>query len=381
MYFLISVWGGERRKYAAAKFFIYTFAGSIFMLVGMVALAYLHYRAAGSWSFSLVHIQAAVANGTLWAGALQAQTFIFWAFALAFLIKAPAFPFHTWLPDAYAESPVVGPILSSVMVKMGSYGLLRFCLPLFPDVLQRQIPILMALAVIGILYGGVLAAVQKDMRRMLAYSSLSHMGFVLLGIFSLDQLGLIGGSYQQLSHGITASAMFLLVGYLIQRRGTADFSAFGGLKAQMPTFAALFLISMLASVGLPGLNGFIGEFFALMGAFRSGFAGVAGLNTIYASLAGAGVVLAAVYLLYMYQQVFYGPITQPINARLKDLKPWEMGLAGVLVFFMLWGGLAPSTFTRPMEASLAATRDMALLPKGERPTWTPTAAGAVALKQ
>lgn len=367
MYFMVSIWGGERRQYAAAKFFIYTFAGSIFMLVGMVTLAYLHQRVTGQWSFNLVEIQQQVANGALWAGMVQAQVLVFWSFAVAFLIKAPAFPFHTWIPDTYAESPIAGPILSSVMVKMGTYGMLRFCLPLFPDVVQDQIPYIMALAVIGILYGGILAAVQTDMRRMLAYSSLSHMGFVILGIFSLDHLGLVGGSYQQLSHGVTASALFLLVGYLLQRCGTSNFKAFGGLKAQMPTFATLFLISMLASVGLPGLSGFIGEFFSLMGAYRSGYSGVAGLSTIYVVLAGGGVVLSAVYLLYMFQQVFYGPITFSMNARLRDLKSWEVGLAASLVGLMIWGGIAPSTFTRPMEPSLNAVRSMALHDKNV--TW------------
>jgi NADH-quinone oxidoreductase subunit M len=369
MYFLVALWGGEGRRRAAAKFFIYTFAGSIFMLVGMVTLAYLHQQATGKWSFSIVDIQAAVSNGSLWANAVQAQPLIFWAFAIAFLVKAPGFPFHTWIPDTYAESPVAGPILSSAMVKMGSYGLLRFCLPLFPDVIRDQVPVIMALAVIGILYGAILAAVQPDMRRMLAYSTVSHMGFVILGIFSLDHIGLVGGSYQQISHGLTASALFLLVGFLLQRRGTTEFRAFGGLKAQMPMFATLFLISMLASVGLPGLSGFIGEFLSLLGAYKSGYSGLAGYGTIYVALAGGGVVLAAVYLLYMYQQVFYGPVTSTVNARLRDLKGWEAGLAGVLVVAMIWGGVYPSTFTKPMEVSLQATRQMALNQDGQKPTW------------
>jgi NADH-quinone oxidoreductase subunit M len=369
MYFLIAIWGGERRGRAAAKFFIYTFAGSIFMLVGMVTMAYLHSRATGQWSFSILEIQASVANGSLWAGALQAQTLIFWSFAIAFLIKAPAFPFHTWIPDAYSESPIAGPMLSSVMVKMGSYGLLRFCLPLFPDVIQRQIPVLMGLAVVGILYGAVLACVQSDMRRMLAYSTVSHMGFVLLGIFSLNQIGMVGGAYQQISHGITASALFLLVGLLIQRRGSAMFSEYGGLKERMPLFATLFLISMLASVGLPGLNGFVGEFLAMLGAFQSGFQHLYGLREAFVVIAGLGVVLSAAYLLYMYQQLFYGLIKNPINARLRDLKIWEAGLVGILVILMVWGGLYPSTFTKPMEASLKATQQMAISAKGQGPTW------------
>ncbi len=369
MYFLIAIWGGERRKYAAAKFFIYTFAGSILMLVGMVMLAFLYQRQFGIWTFSILDIQAGVANGVLWTGALQAQLFTFWAFAIAFLVKSPAFPFHTWIPDAYAEAPTAGPILSSVMVKMGTYGFLRFCLPLFPDALPGAIPILTTLAVIGILYGAILAAVQTDMRRLLAYSTVSHMGFVLLGIFSLNQIGLVGGAYQQLNHGITASALFLLVGYLIQRRGTAELREYGGLKERMPIFATLFLIAMLSSVGLPGLNGFVGEFLAMLGAFQSGYQHLHGLNTAFVAIAAGGVVLAAVYLLYMFQQVFYGPITNPVNDRLRDIKPWETGLACSLIVLMFWGGLYPSTFTKPMEASLEASRLMATSPANSRPMW------------
>ncbi|MGV3616013.1 MAG: complex I subunit 4 family protein [Fimbriimonas sp.] len=369
MWLMINLWGGERRAYAANKFLVYTFAGSIFLLVGMVALALQHRQVTGNLSFDIVQIQAAVANGTFWTGAVLAPAVIFWMFAIAFLIKAPAFPFHTWIPDTYAEAPTAGPILSSAMVKLGTYGFLRFILPIFPDVLPGQIPVLATLAVIGIVYGAIVAIVQPDMRRLLAYSSLSHMGFVLLGIFSLTQNGMIGGAYQQLNHGITASMLFLLVGFLYQRRGTTQFRDYGGLKSQMPLFAALFLIGLLGSVGLPGTNGFVGEFLAMLGMYEAGYQGLAGLNTGFAIAAGAGTVLAAVYLLYMFQQVFYGPIVDPINRRLRDLKRWEVGVAGVLALFVIWGGLAPTTFIRPMEASLDATRKMATEPVGQRPVW------------
>lgn len=369
MYFLIAVWGGENRSKAAAKFFVYTFAGSIFMLVGMVTIAFLNKRATGVWTFSLVDIQAAAANGSLWATAMQAQTLVFWTFAIAFLVKAPCFPFHTWLPDTYAESPIAGPILSSVMVKMGTYGLLRFCIPLFPDALKTQIPILMGLAVFGIIYGAIVATVQTDIRRLLAFSTISHMGFILLGIFSLNTIGAVGGAYQQLNHAITASALFLLAGFLIQRRGTGELKEFGGLKARMPIFATLFLISMLASVGLPGLNGFVGEFLALMGAFQSGFIHAYGLSELFVVVAAMGVILAAGYLLYLFQQLFYGPITVPINRRLLDLKPWEACMVSVLVALMIWGGIYPSTFTKPMEASVQAMVGMANPDPSQRPVW------------
>lgn len=370
MWLLVNVWGGERRAFAANKFLVYTFAGSIFLLLGMVVLAIQHRQVSGELSFDLVQIQALVAEGKFWAGATGLEGLIFWSFVVAFLIKAPSFPFHTWIPDTYAESPIVGPILSSVMVKLGTFGILRFVFPLFPDVLAQNVPILSGLAVVSIVYGAILAAVQKDVRRLLAYSSLSHMGFVLLGLFSLTPNGMIGGAYQQLTHGITASMLFLLVGFLFQRRGTTEMAAFGGLKAQMPVFAALFLVAMLGSVGLPGTNGFVGEFLALLGSFEAGFNGVAGLNVGYAVAAGLGTVLGAVYLLYMFQQVFYGPVHHAVNRRLRDLKPWEIGLATVLALFVLWGGMAPSVFTDPMTASLESTRLMATSPEGQRPTFT-----------
>jgi len=368
MWLLINIWGGEKKAHAANKFLIYTFAGSIFMLVGIVALGFLQFQTTGKLSFDIVLIQQQVAQGKFWAGALTSEPFIFWAFAIALLVKTPAFPFHTWIPDTYAESPIAGPILSSVMVKMGTYGFLRFCLPLFPDALPNQVPFLITLAVIGILYGAIVAAVQPDMRRVMAYSSLSHMGFVLLGIFSLTRIGIMGGAFQQLNHGITATILFLLIGYLYQRGGSTLFKDYGGLKAQMPIFAALFLIAMLSSVGLPGTNGFIGEFLAFVGAFQAAYANQFSMGLIIAAV--FGVVLAAVYMLYMFQRVFYGEVTRAENKLLIDLKGPEIALAGVLVIFILWGGLAPNTFMKPMETSLDATLKMATAPVTSRPYWS-----------
>jgi len=370
MWLLISIWGGERRIYAGLKFFIFTFSGSIFMLVGMIALAMLNRDASGQLSFNIVDIQANVANGKLWASALGAQAWIFWAFAISFLIKCPAFPFHTWLPDAHVEAPTAGSvILAGVLLKMGTYGFLRFCLPMFPDVIRDQVPVIMILAIIGILYGAIVSAVQPDVKKLIAYSSVAHMGFVLLGIFSLTHTGIVGGAYQQINHGISTGALFLLVGLIYERRHTRLFSEFGGLKRVMPIYAAIFLIVMLSSVGLPGLNGFVGEFLALMGAFEASFAGMFGLNIAYAALAGAGVILGAVYLLWMFQKMFYGPVTNPENARLKDIKRWEIALCLPLLLMVFWGGLMPNTFLEPMEASLGAARQMALNPAGQRPTW------------
>lgn len=373
MYFLIAIWGGERRAYASLKFFIYTFAGSIFMLIGMITLWYLQRNATGISSFSIEDIQANVANGRLWADAIQVQGLVFWSFAVAFLVKCPAFPFHTWLPDAHVEAPTAGSIiLAGVLLKMGTYGFLRFCLPLFPDVLPKMVVPIMLLAIVGIIYGAVVAAIQPDVKKLVAYSSVAHMGFVLIGIFSLTNAGMMGGSMQQLNHGISTGALFLLIGLIYERRHTRMFKDYGGLKSQMPIYAAIFLIVMLSSVGLPGTNGFVGEFMALLGTFQASYLGMNGLNVAFAAVAGSGVILAAVYLLWMFQKMFYGPNENPLNQRLKDLKPWEIALCGTLVLFIFWGGFYPNTFLKPMEASIEATRAMAMAPVGQRPTWATT---------
>ncbi|MCW5938022.1 MAG: NADH-quinone oxidoreductase subunit M [Fimbriimonadaceae bacterium] len=367
---MIWIWGGSNRNYAAVKFFVYTFAASIFMLVGMIAMAGLHREATGVMSFDLLSLQAEVANGRLWVGeAMKLQPLLFWAFALAFMVKCPMFPFHTWLPDAHTEAPTAGSvILAGVLLKMGTFGFLRLALPLFPEAARQAVPVVMTLAVVGIIYGAVVAAVQPDVKKLVAYSSVAHMGFVMLGIFSLTHNGIVGGAYQQLNHGISTGALFLLVGLLYERIHTRLFADMGGLKAQMPIFAALFLIVMLSSVGLPGLNGFVGEFLALMGAFEAGVAGFNGLNLWYPAIAGVGVILAAVYLLWMFQKVFYGPVN-PNLVRLKDLKPGEIAMVSLLILFAVWGGVYPNTFIKPMEKALGAVRLMTVNEPGQRPVW------------
>jgi NADH-quinone oxidoreductase subunit M len=371
MALLVYIWGGSDRAYAARKFFIYTFGASIFMLIGMIALAVQMQKVTGAMTFDLVAIQAQVANGALWANAMQMQTVVFWTFAVAMMVKCPMFPFHTWLPDAHTEAPTAGSvILAGVLLKMGTFGFLRFCLPLFPEAMQNAAPILMTLCVIGIVYGAIVATMQDDVKKLVAYSSVAHMGFVMLGIVSLSSNGLLGGAYQQLNHGISTGALFLLIGLLYERIHTRKFSDMGGLKAQMPIFAALFLIVMFSSVGLPGTNGFIGEFLAMMGAFQAGMAGAFGLNIWLPVIAGTGVVFAAVYLLKMFMQVFYGPITNPDLLRLKDIKTHEIVLVGMFIVLIFWGGIYPNTFMKPMESSLGAARMMAVNPQGMRPTWS-----------
>jgi len=384
MWLMIYIWGGPRRVYAANKFLIYTFAGSIFLLVGIAALAFQASKAGVGFTFDIVKIQAGVAHGEMWTNAVVSQGLVFWAFAAAFLVKSPVFPFHTWVPDTYAESPTAGPILSGAMVKLGSYGFLRFCLPLFPEAAKNNVAILSAMAVVGILIAAIIAAVQTDMRRLLAYSSVSHMGFVLLGIFSLDATGMIGGAYQQLNHGVVSCMLFLLVGFLIQRRGTAQFADYGGLKAQMPIFAALFLIAMLGGIGLPGTNGFVGEFLTLAGTYNTGFQQLYGIGVGIAIAAAAAMVLAAAYMLTMFQRIFYGTVDNPTNRRLRDLLPWEIGLASILGFIVIAGGLQSSFFTKSMEPSVLAAQAMATKPVGERPMWdanlTPKPGGGMAMQ-
>ncbi|MCW5945434.1 MAG: NADH-quinone oxidoreductase subunit M [Fimbriimonadales bacterium] len=360
MYILILVWGGKNRQYASAKFFLYTFLGSIFMLVAIVAIR----NMAGT--FDLILLQDLASRGELAVG--NVQLLLFAAFALAFAVKVPMFPVHTWLPDAHTEAPTAGSIiLAAVMLKMGAYGFLRFCLPLFPEATVQAAPFMMGLAVVGIIYGAIMAAVQTDWKRLVAYSSVSHLGFVMLGIFALNHNGITGGVLQSINHGISTGALFLMVGMIYERTHSRLFKDYSGLKRQMPMFAMLFLIIMLSSVGLPSMNGFIGEFLAMLGAFQAGFEGAVPLWMPIA--AGAGVVLAAVYLLWMYQKVFYGPNDKPAIKRLRDIKPWEQASVWLLVVFIFWAGLYPTFFTQKMEASINAVRHQTLLPPGERPTW------------
>jgi NADH-quinone oxidoreductase subunit M len=371
MFFLIAIWGGAKRAYASIKFFIYTFGGSIFLLIGLVAMYLINRDATGVGTFNLIEWQASVAQGQMWINALYLQPILFWAFAVALLIKCPVFPLHTWLPDAHTEAPTAGSIiLAGVLLKMGTYGFFRFLIPLFPDYLPHAVVPLVTLGVIGIIYGALVAVVQPDMKRLVAYSSVAHMGFIVVGVFSLTVVGMVGASFQQLAHGFSTGALFLLIGLIYERRHTRMFADYGGIKAQMPIFSALFLIVVMSSVGLPATNGFVGEFMALLGLFQASWLGWGGLNIAFAVVAALGTVLAAVYLLTLFMKVFYGKNENPENLRLKDLKSWEIALVGVFVVFIFWGGLYPKTFLEPMQASIQAARMMALNPVGLRPMWS-----------
>jgi NADH-quinone oxidoreductase subunit M len=368
MYFIIGIWGGANRLYAAIKFFIYTFAGSLFMLIAIVAIYYIHLNATGVSSFNLIDIQRVLANGQI---APKVELWLFIAFALAFAIKVPLFPFHTWLPDAHVEAPTAGSVLlAAVLLKMGTYGFLRFCLPLFPDASQAAVPWMMGLSVIGITYGAIVAAMQQDLKKLVAYSSVAHLGFVMLGMFALNQQGITGSVLQMVNHGISTGALFLLVGILYERTHTRSFKDFGGLKAQMPIYAALFLVIMLSSVGLPSTNGFVGEFLCLIGAFHTNFLGLYGTNLWYVVLATLGVVLAAVYLLWMYQKVFYGPNDNPKNQNLPDVKWWEGVIVASLIALVFWIGLYPKALTDKMEVSVAHVISQTTLDRGARPAWS-----------
>ena len=339
MYLIIGVWGGPRRVYAAVKFILYTLAGSLLMLVAILALYFQYGAATGTYTFDL----PVLAQFVLPAG--RAQTLMFLAFALAFAIKVPMFPFHTWLPDAHTEAPTAGSvILAGVLLKMGTYGFLRFCLPLFPHASLTYAPWIFALAVIGIIYGAWCATVQPDIKKLVAYSSVSHLGFVMLGIFTLTPEGLVGGIIQMINHGLSTSALFLIVGMIYERRHTRLISEFGGLWKVMPAFSVLFLVVCLSSLGLPGLNGFIGEFLVLLGAFQ--------VDWRLAAFATTGIIFAAFYLLWMYQRVIFGEITVEANRRLKDLSLREWAVILPVLLFIVWIGVYPITFTRTTEASV-----------------------------
>jgi NADH-quinone oxidoreductase subunit M len=343
MYFLIGIWGYDRRIYAATKFLIYTMAGSVLMLLAILGLAVLHHTATGRYSFDLLRLYDLQVPGDL-------QFWFFLAFALAFAIKVPLFPFHTWLPDAHVQAPTAGSvILAGVLLKMGTYGLVRFAFPLFPIAATYFAPYLATLAVIGIVYGALVAMVQPDMKKLVAYSSVSHLGFVVLGIAAMNTQGVQGAVYQMLAHGVSTGGLFLIVGMLSDRRHTRLISEFGGLKLVTPRLVAAFLIITLSSIGLPGLNGFVGEFLILLGAFS--------WNPALGAVAASGVVLSATYMLWMFQRVNYGPVTNPENATLPDLTRREWAVIVPIIALAVLMGVAPGLFLRPMEASVQRTID------------------------
>jgi NADH-quinone oxidoreductase subunit M len=339
MYFLIGIWGGPRRVYATLKFVLYTMAGSVLMLLAMIALAFLHRGATGRLTFDLLEL----IGGPI---PYQAQLWLFAAFALAFAIKVPMFPFHTWLPDAHVEAPTAGSVLlAGVLLKMGTYGFLRFALPLFPRAAAAFSPLISVLAVVGILYGALVSMAQDDLKRLVAYSSVSHLGFVMLGIFAMNLQAVEGSILQMVNHGLSTGALFLLVGMIYERRHTRMIEEFGGLSRVLPRFALCFLVVTMSSIGLPGLNGFVGEFLILAGTFR--------VHKGFAVLAAIGIILAAVYMLWMWQRVMWGEIRRPENLGLGDLGRREMAILVPIILLILWIGLSPNHLLRKMDASVS----------------------------
>src|SRR5246127_4550242 len=344
MDFLIGVWGSDRRLYAAIKFFLYTLAGSVLMLLAILALYYRAHEVAGAaapYTFDIPTLLGAVPQFST-----TLQRILFWGFFFAFAIKVPMFPFHTWLPDAHTEAPTAGSvILAGVLLKMGTYGFLRFSVPMLPDATNQYRGIMIFLSLIGIIYGALVCMMQKDMKKLIAYSSVSHMGFCTLGIFALTPLGLTGSIIQQINHGISTGALFLIVGVLYERRHTRLISEFGGLSTPMPNFAAIYLIITLSSLGMPLLNGFIGEFTILRGVFD-----VPVFGWKWAAWGVLGVVLGAAYLLWLYQRVMFGNITNPLNEHLPDLNGREWATLLPLVFLEFWIGIYPAPLFHVLEA-------------------------------
>ncbi|MFZ2492818.1 MAG: NADH-quinone oxidoreductase subunit M [Thermoanaerobaculia bacterium] len=352
MYLVIGVWGGANRIYAAIKFFLFTIAGSLLMLLGVIYLVFQNFKQTGVMTFTITELYGT----SLLPGA---EALLFFAFALAFGIKVPLFPLHTWLPDAHVEAPTGGSIiLAGVMLKMGTYGFLRFVLPFFPNASDKYSWLLITLSVIGIVYGALVAWVQPDMKKLVAYSSVSHLGFCVLGIFAFNQTAIEGSLLQMVNHGLSTGALFLLVGVVYERRHTRLLADYGGLAKAMPVFATFFMISMLSSVGLPGLNGFVGEFLILAGSFKT--------QPVAATIAASGVILAAIYLLWLVQRVFFGPITNEENRTVRDIAWNEVAAMVPLVVMMVWIGVYPSFFLRKMEPSVKQLISVVQTERGEK---------------
>ncbi len=336
MYFLVGVWGHDRRIYAAVKFFLYTMAGSVLMLAGIIYL----YNRAGTFDYT--SILGMISSGRLALSGTE-QLLLFLAFFIAFAIKVPLFPLHTWLPDAHVEAPTAGSVmLASVMLKMGCYGLIRFCIPMFPNAARANADWINVLAIIGIIYGALVAMVQPNMKKLVAYSSVSHLGFVVLGLFSFTQQGLDGAVYQMLNHGISTGALFMLVGMLYERRHSLEIEAYGGLGTPVPWLSTVFLITTLASIGLPILNNFVGEFLVLQGAAIANFS--------WAVFAALGVILSAVYMLWLYQRAFLGRASDDVSHHMFDLTGREWAAMLPMIAMMFWMGCFSQSFLPPISA-------------------------------
>src|SRR5260221_1627677 len=338
MYFLIGIWGSSNRLYSAIKFFLYTLVGSVVMLLGILALYFYNHTLTGVYTFDVtVFHQLSVPFDLQW--------WVFLAFFLGFAIKVPMFPFHTWLPDAHTDAPTAGSvILAAVLLKMGTYGFLRFSLPILPEASRHFVPHIVTLCIIGVVYGALVALAQKDWKRLVAYSSVSHMAMVMLGMFALNPVGITGSIVQQLNHGISTGALFLLVGIVYERRHTREISEYGGLSKVMPVYAAVFLLMTMSSIGLPTLNGFIGEFLILQGVFVA--------SKMWAVFAASGVVIGAAYMLYLYQRTMFGKVENPKNEKLLDLNHREFVTFAPLIVLAVWMGLYPSPFLRRLDTSV-----------------------------
>lgn len=339
MYVIIGVWGGPRRIYAAVKFFLYTAVGSLLMLVAIISIYFIIKEKTGVYTTDLMYITEHLDIP------LNTQIWLFLAFFLAFAIKVPMFPFHTWLPDAHVEAPTAGSvILAGVLLKMGTYGFLRFNLPLFPHASNELFPLIAVLSIVGIIYGALVSLVQDDLKKLVAYSSVSHLGFITLGIFAFNHYGLQGALLQNINHGLSTGALFLLVGMIYDRRHTRLIKEFGGLSKVMPKYAICFMIIALSSIGLPGMNGFVGEFLILLGMFK--------VNAMYAGLATTGVIFAACYILWMFQRVMFMELKNPKNEKLLDMNLRELIMLVPIIVLVFWIGIYPKPFLKTFDASV-----------------------------